>query len=97
MAKGGMILCFGLLLLGVPDALLAQQKNEANVYWGEYLELLEGEWDQNPALEVLMGAAPILAILLPFLKTSIFFDFKLLGFIVTPNFLAFLNCLDFIL
>jgi signal transduction histidine kinase len=59
MAKGGMILCFGLLLLGVPDALLAQQKNEANVYWGEYLELLEGEWDQNPALEVLMGAPAI--------------------------------------
>ena len=53
------VFCLGLLLLGVPQDVLADPRNEANLYWGEYLSLLEGSWNGSPALEELLAAPSI--------------------------------------
>ncbi|MDG1673932.1 MAG: hypothetical protein P8H88_00655, partial [Flavobacteriales bacterium] len=35
---------------------MAQPRNQANVYWGEYLSLLEGSWNGSPTLKELRAA-----------------------------------------
>ena len=50
------VFCLGLLLFGVPQDVFADPRDGANMYWGEYLSLLEGSWNGSPALEELRAA-----------------------------------------
>lgn len=56
MAKVWSVWCLGLLLFGGSVDLVAGPRDEANLYWGEYLSLLEGSWNGNPTLEALRAA-----------------------------------------